>query len=215
MFMWTLRGNHRPMTGLQHDLWGRILKSQTPVRAYASLAGYEATLDRGRPRIVEVLWQLVHGTLFESCLPGSGWRVALLRLFGGQIAHGVVIKPGVRVKFPWRLSIGADSWIGEDVWIDNLAEVRIGANCCVSQGVYICTGNHDWGIPAFTLRAQPVSIEDEAWLAAFTLVAPGVTVGRGAVLLMGGAALADLAGGKIHAGNPAVAVKDRVPGPRP
>ena len=38
---------------------------------------------------------------------------------------------------PWRLSIGDYSWIGEDVWIDNLAMVKIGKNVCVSQGAYL------------------------------------------------------------------------------
>ena len=87
--------------------------------------------DRGRSRLIESCWRVVEGLLFNSWLPGSGWRVQLLRLFGASIGSGVVIKPHVRIKFPWKLSIGDYSWIGEEVWIDNLAEVSIGSNCCI------------------------------------------------------------------------------------
>src|SRR4051812_34477683 len=89
--------------------------------------------DRGRSRFIEALWLICGGLFVSSGLPGSRLRISILRLFGAHIARGVVIKPHVRVKFPWRLSIGAHSWIGEDVWIDNLAQVSIGAQCCISQ----------------------------------------------------------------------------------
>ncbi len=60
--------------------------------------------------------------------PFSGLKCSILRLFGAKIGKKVVIKPGVNVKYPWFLEIGDFSWIGEDVWIDNLGKVKIGAN---------------------------------------------------------------------------------------
>jgi putative colanic acid biosynthesis acetyltransferase WcaF len=117
-----------------------------------------------------------------SWIPGSFHRRVLLQIFGARVASGVVIKPGVRVKFPWRLSIGANSWVGESVWIDNLGEVGIGENCCLSQGAYICTGSHDWSREAFNLVVKRVSIEDGAWIAAKAVIGPGVTVGKFAVV---------------------------------
>jgi putative colanic acid biosynthesis acetyltransferase WcaF len=93
----------------------------------------------------------------------------------------VIIKPGVRVKYPWRLSIGDNSWLGEDCWIDNLAQVSIGANACISQGAYLCTGNHDWSDPAFGLVVKSIVVGDAAWIAAKALIAPGVSLGEGAV----------------------------------
>jgi len=91
-------------------------------------------------------------------LPFSSVRRFILRCFGAKVERGVVLKPGVRVKYPWRLSIGAHSWIGEDVWIDNLVEVRIGANACLSQGAYLCTGNHDWSDEFFGLQVLPIGL---------------------------------------------------------
>jgi putative colanic acid biosynthesis acetyltransferase WcaF len=136
----------------------------------------------------------------------------ILRVFGAHIGRRVLIKPGARVKFPWRLEIGDDSWIGEDAWIDNLALVQIGTNCCISQGVYICTGSHDWATPTFELVVKPVKIDSCAWLASRSVIGPGVTVGEGAVLSLGSIATSDLAPWVIYQGVPAKPVKQRCVG---
>lgn len=179
-------------------------------RPWPRLKGYTTPLfSRGAPTAVEALWILVQWLLVSSWLPGSAHRRLLLKLFGARIGRGVVVKPGVRVKFPWRLEVGDHSWIGEDVWIDNLAKVDIGANCCLSQGAYICTGSHDWSRPSFDLITKPVTICDGAWIAARAVVGPGVTVGDGAVLCLGSTATRDLAAWQVHLGVPASPVAER------
>lgn len=165
---------------------------------------------RGRPAVVEALWTVVQALFVSSWLPGSWHRRALLRAFGARIDAGVVLKPGIRVKFPWRLAIGANSWIGEQAWIDNLAPVSIGADCCVSQGAYLCTGSHDWSAPGFDLITRAITLEPGAWIAARATVGPGVTAGRGAVLGMASAATRDLEPWTVYAGVPAIAVRQRI-----
>ncbi|MFT4080541.1 putative colanic acid biosynthesis acetyltransferase [Rhodomicrobium sp.] len=164
---------------------------------------------RGRPALIEALWVVVAALFVSSWLPGYAHRRAVLRLFGARIGRGVAIKPGVRVKFPWKLEIGDHSWIGEDVWIDNLDEVTIGANCCLSQGAYLCTGSHDWTASRFDLLTRPIRIEDGAWVAARATVAPGVTVGQGAVLAIGSVAATDLEPWGVYLGVPAVRIRER------
>jgi putative colanic acid biosynthesis acetyltransferase WcaF len=174
------------------------------------LASYTVgDFDRGRSIFVELLWMVVQALLVSSWLPGTPHRRLILRTFGAKLGHGVVIKPGLRVKFPWRLRIGDHSWIGESVWIDNLADVEIGSNCCISQGVYLCTGSHDWKSREFGLIVKPIAIADMAWIAAKAIVGPGVVVGTGAVLSLGGAAFHDLEPWTIHQGVPAVAIRKR------
>ena len=141
--------------------------------------------QRGRPRWLEALWILVAGMTFSTWLPGSGWRCTLLRLFGAKVGRGVIIKPGVRIKFPWRLSVGDFSWLGENVWIDNLDQVTIGSHCCISQGAYFCTGSHRWDKETFDLVTRPIVIEDQCWVAAMVHLAPGVIVRKNTVLGMG------------------------------
>lgn len=154
--------------------------------------------QRGRPLWVEALWVGVAGLSFSSWIPGSAWRRTLLRVFGAQVGAGVVIKPRVRVKFPWKLRIGEYSWIGESVWIDNLDQVSIGAHCCISQGVYFCTGNHRYDRQTFDLVTASIVVEDQCWVAAMVRLAPGTRVRAGAVLAMGLQASGEYETNTIH-----------------
>lgn len=165
----------------------------------------------GRSILVRALWFFL-GEPFVRCsfMPSSTIRSWLLRLFGAQIGHGAVLKPGVRVKYPWRLSLGNNSWIGEDCWLDNLEQISIGSNVCVSQGAYLCTGNHDWSDPAFGLMVKPITLRDGAWVGAKCCVGPGVELGECAVAAAGSVVTKSIPGYEIHVGNPARFVRHRV-----
>jgi putative colanic acid biosynthesis acetyltransferase WcaF len=141
--------------------------------------------DRGRAAVTELLWIVVRCIAFSPANPFNKLRILALKCFGAEIANGVVVKPGVKVKFPWRLKIGENSWIGEDVWIDNLDVVSVGANSCISQGAYLCTGNHDWKREGFDLKTAPISIGREVWIAAKAVLGPGVSVGDNSIVTMG------------------------------
>jgi len=165
----------------------------------------------GRPLVVQCLWFFLGLPLLRSsCIPSYALRRGLLRLFGARIGNGVVIKPGVRVKYPWLLEVGDYTWIGEDAWIDNLAHVRLGSNVCISQGAYLCTGNHDWSDSSFGLIVRPIVVRDGAWLGAKVVVGPGVEVAECAVASAGSVVTRNLEASTIYAGNPAVAVKARL-----
>lgn len=175
-----------------------------------SLGNYSpGNFSRGRSLLIEIAWLLIQALFVASWIPGSRHRAGILRVFGAAIGTGVILKPRLRVKFPWRLAIGNNSWVGENVWIDNLGEVIIGNDCCISQGVYICTGSHDWSRPTFDLLVGNIKIESGAWLAARSIVGPGVHIGEGAVLALGAVATTDIAEWTINAGSPAAFVKRR------
>ncbi len=165
----------------------------------------------GRPFLVRALWLFIGLPLFRcSLLPSSRLRVFLLRLFGATVGNGVVIHSEVVVKYPWHLRVGDHCWIGERAWIDCLTTVQLASNVCVSQGVYLCTGNHDWGDPAFGLRVQPIHLMDESWAGAQSVLLPGSGLGRGAVLAAGGVLAGNVPEYQIFQGNPARYVKERV-----
>ncbi len=165
----------------------------------------------GRSAVVRLLW-LFCSVLFVQCSwnPLSSVRVVLLRLFGSKIGKGVVIKPGVQVKYPWYLSIGDHCWIGEHVWIDNLTQVTIGSNVCLSQGAYLLTGNHDYKKSTFDLMVKPIVLEEGVWIGAKAIVCPGVICRSHAVVTAGSVARNELQPYTINSGNPAVFIKERV-----
>lgn len=155
--------------------------------------------DRGASRAKEAAWLLVSGLLIESWLPGSRWRCWLLRCFGARIGSGVTVKPHIRVKFPWRLVIDDDVWIGEAVWIDNLGEVNIDHDVCISQGAYLCTGSHDWSSTSFNLIVRPIEIASHAWIGAMARLGPGTRVGESTVVAMGTTVSGELEPNMIYA----------------
>jgi putative colanic acid biosynthesis acetyltransferase WcaF len=165
----------------------------------------------GRGFVIRALWFVVNALVLRNHLnPSSSLKVVALRMFGARIGSGVVVKPGVNVKYPWNLEIADHSWVGEDAWLDSLAPIRLGRSVCISQGAYLCTGNHDWTSPGFDLVARPIAIEDASWIAARAVVGPGVTVHEGAVLGAASLASGDLEAWTVYAGVPAVAVRRRV-----
>lgn len=165
----------------------------------------------GRSVLQRAAWFFMGQPLLRaSWIPSSSLRVSLLRLFGARIGRGVVIKPSVSVKYPWHLSVGDQCWIGERAWIDNLTSVSIESNVCISQGAYLCTGNHDWSDPAFGLRIAPIHLSEGSWAGARCILAPGVRLGRCAVASAGAVITGDVPDFAIYAGNPARFVKRRV-----
>src|SRR6516162_6346266 len=122
-------------------------------------------LDRGRPIWFVAFWYMVKCLLFLSHWPfPSRLKCVLLRSFGARIGKGVLIKPRVNIHFPWKLTVGDFTWIGEEVFILNFEPVCIGAHCCISQRAFLCTGNHDYRQEHMPYRNAPITIEDGAWI---------------------------------------------------
>ncbi|GAB5539356.1 MAG: putative colanic acid biosynthesis acetyltransferase [Salibacteraceae bacterium] len=160
--------------------------------------------------MVRLLWYMTNTLFFQSraLLPYS-WKAAMLVAFGAKVGKNVVIKPGVNIKYPWKLSIGENSWIGENVWIDCLDRVEIGSNVCVSQGALLLSGNHDYTQSTFDLMLKPIVLEDGAWVGAKSIVTQGVVMRSHAVLAAGSLASGELKANGIYRGNPAVFYKER------
>lgn len=175
------------------------------------LSGYTiGSFSTGAGVLKRTLWYYVNLLFFISpVLPISSLKVALLRIFGAKIGRGVVIKPAVNIKYPWKLSIGDFSWIGEKAWIDNLDQVSIGSNCCISQGAMLLCGNHNFKKAGFDLITKPIVLEDGAWIGAHSVVCPGVICKSHSVLAVNSVATADMEPYFIYQGNPAVKTKER------
>lgn len=165
----------------------------------------------GASKLKQAAWYFVNILFFINPLnPLSGLKRSLLRLFGARIGVGVVLKPGINIKYPWKLVVGDYSWIGEKVWIDNLAPVTIGKSVCLSQQAMLLTGNHDYSKTSFDLIVKGIILEDGVWIGARALVCPGVVCQSHAVLAAGSTATGELLPYQIYQGNPACSIRERI-----
>ncbi|SPP97725.1 WcaF family extracellular polysaccharide biosynthesis acetyltransferase [Bradyrhizobium vignae] len=159
---------------------------------------------RGRSGVTVLLWQMVQQTLFAwSPQPAYGWRRWLLRLFGAEVGTGVLVRPTARVTYPWKVKLGDHCWIGDNAELYSLGSITVGNCAVVSQRSYICAATHDHKNITFPLVAKPVVIEREAWIAADCFVAPGVTIGAGAIVGARSTVLRSVTQATIVAGHPA------------
>jgi len=160
--------------------------------------------DRGASVFKEVLWRLCQGLFFQPLwhMP-SGFRVFVLRCFGAKIGQRVVVRAGVNISFPWRLELGNDVWLGEEVMILTLAPVKIGSNVCISQRAYLCTGSHDHTAVTFDLKAASIEVGSGTWVAAMAFIGPGVKLGSDVQIGAGAVVLQDIPDGALAVGVPA------------
>jgi len=182
-------------------------RAPAPVIPLALAPGERATWDRRRLWIY--LWSVAE-LLFVSnpWQPSSRLRTAVLRAFGAEIGTGVLFRPRTRVRFPWKLHIGDDSWIGEGVWFHNQDHVYVGHDVVISQETLLTTGSHavrrDMG-----LVTRPIRIEPGAWIAVRCVVLGGATVGRSAVVGAGSVVRGSIPPGTVVTDDPRLPEKPR------
>jgi putative colanic acid biosynthesis acetyltransferase WcaF len=158
-----------------------------------------------------VLWLCLSNIFFLSNIPYPNFiKIFILRTFGAKIGKVAIIKPWVRIKFPWNLTLGDHVWLGENSWIDNISPVTLGNHVCISQEAFLLTGNHDYKKIDFPLITKSIVIEDGAWIGAKSIVMGGVLVQTHAVLSVASVATKNLDAYSIYQGNPAVKIKERI-----
>lgn len=177
-----------------------------PIDLYKAGTG---NFKRRRSRYLEALWTLVEFFLvFNPLQLSSRVRATVLRIFGARIGENVILRPRLRVKFPWNLEVGDNCWIGEGVWIHNQGCVTIEENAVVSQEAFITTGSHDI-YKSMDLVIKPVFIRRGAWITTRCLVLHGVEVGQNAIVTPGSVVNRSLPPGGIYGGNPAQFIRER------
>lgn len=163
---------------------------------------------RGRSALIVQLWWLIEATLFRPSPQAMyKWRAFILRLFGAKVGRNVIIRPSVKITYPWKVCIGDNSWIGDDVNLYSLGEITIGKNTIISQKSYLCTGGHDYTTCTFDIYAKPIIIGDSVWVATDVFISPGTTVCDRVVIGARSSVFKSLQPDSLYLGNPAVFVK--------
>lgn len=181
--VWTGVGNshgHMGTEPLENGLSEVRAEGAGPRRRLAAFTG--SGYDKGRPLAVCAIWVLLIEPLQRTVWCPARLRAAILRLFGARIGPGVLIRHDVHIHWPWKLSIGPNSWVGVGTRLLNLEDIFIGSNVCISQDTLLCTGSHHADDPAFEFDNAPIRIEDGAWVATRATVLRGVTIGKGALV---------------------------------
>lgn len=164
---------------------------------------HQSGFERGRSGWFILLWWLVQAIAFPLSIHNMDeFRCQILRLFGAKIGKGVKIRPTARFTYPWKVSIGDYSWIGDDVVIYSLDEIAIGSHCVISQKSYLCTGSHNLKDVAFSLITAPINMGNGAWIATDCFVAPGVKIGANAVIGARSSVFSDIPQQQVAWGSP-------------
>lgn len=163
----------------------------------------QSWFDRGRSGWLILVWWFVQAIAFPLTLHNAhGIRCALLRLFGAKLGKDVRIRPTARFTYPWKVEIGDYTWIGDDVVIYSLDQIKIGSHCVISQECYLCTGSHDFNDPAFGLKTAPIVIGNGVWVATDCFIAQGVVIGANTVIGARSSVLKSIPENYLAWGNP-------------
>jgi putative colanic acid biosynthesis acetyltransferase WcaF len=164
----------------------------------------------GRQKLGRFAWYAVQATLFRPSPHNAyAWRRWLLRLFGATLARNVRIRRTVRIEVPWHLTIGQGTSVGDFAILYSLGPITLGKNVTISQYAHLCAGTHDATTRAMTLIRAPITVGDDAWIAADAFVGPNVNIGDRTILGARASAFADLPPDIVAGGNPAKMIKPR------
>jgi putative colanic acid biosynthesis acetyltransferase WcaF len=179
---------------------------------YQDLSRFGGTA-RGREAWRAQLWWLFE-TLFVLPTPQYmfGWRRLALILFGAKIGNRVLIRPGVKVTYPWNLTIGDYVWIGDDTVLYSVAEISIESHSVVSQEAYLCAGHARLPGRFVPIRQCSNKHRRECWIGARAFIGPGVEIGHASVIGAGSIVTKSVDAETIVAGNPAKLVGRRTTG---
>lgn len=154
--------------------------SNPPIIKLANAPG--AGISWGKSKFTVFLWNIA-----ERLFVTNSWQISsvirrkVLSAFGAKIGKNVILRPRIRVQFPWKLAIGDDSWIGDGVWIHNQDFVTIGHDVVISQDCFITTGSHahrkDMG-----LITKPIIIESGVWVTSRCMLLGGTHIGESTLI---------------------------------
>ena len=141
------------------------------------------------------------GLTFESNVTiGKFASIRPSNQYGGNIGEGM--------KVGENSNIGPYSYIGCSGYID------IGKNVMISPRVSLYAENHNFEQTDIPMKEQGVTkefitIEDDCWIAANSMILAGVTVHKGSIVAAGSVVTKDVPAYSIVAGNPAKVIKKK------
>jgi putative colanic acid biosynthesis acetyltransferase WcaF len=161
-------------------------------------------------RIGRLVWGITSIIFFRySPKPFFSWRSFLLRSFGAKTGNRIHIYPGVKIWAPWNLVLGDECGVANGAILYSQGKITIGKRAVISQGAHLVAGTHDFTKSGFPVVTKPISVGDNAWVAAEAFIHPGVNIGQGCVVGARAVVTQDMPEWMICAGHPCIPIKER------
>lgn len=142
-------------------------------------------------------------------------RDVLQRLLG-SVGEEVWIETPFFCDYGAHVHIGPTTFVNTNCVFLDSAEIRIGANGLIAPGVQLLTATHPLraaerivpreervgGRSPYRTHARPITIGDDVWIGAGTIVFPGVTIGDGVTIGAGSLVTTDIPSHVLAYGQP-------------
>ena len=133
------------------------------------------------------------------------YRKKLLQKLFGKTYKNLYIEPPFHCDYGYNIFVGEKFYANFDCIILDVCKVKIGNNAFLGPRVCICSAAHP--IDADTRNAmleyaKPVTIGDNVWIGANSVINPGTTIGNNVVIGSGSVITKNIADNVIAAGNP-------------
>lgn len=132
-------------------------------------------------------------------------RKVILKELLGNYTDLTFIEPSFRCDYGFNIFMQGLTFINYNCVILDTSPVNIGANTFIAPGVCIACSGHSidseqraGGIST----SGPITIEDDVWIGANSVICGGITIGKGSVIGAGSVVNKDIPSGVIAAGNP-------------
>jgi len=132
------------------------------------------------------------------------YRIAGMKIGGGSSLH-----MGIRLYNPKNISIGTDTIVGENSILDGRSILSIGNHVDIASEVMIYNSEHNIRSPLFESVSGKVMIEDYVFIGPRSIILPGVTIGRGAVIAAGAVVTKNVQSFSVVGGVPAKEIGKR------
>lgn len=132
-------------------------------------------------------------------------RLELLKEILGTAGKNIFIEPPFHMAYGTNVHVGDNFYANFNLVIVDDIEVYIGDNVMIAPNVTISPTGHPVDPETRTTGKQfsiPVTIEDNVWIGASSVILPGVKIGRNSVIGAGSVVTKDVPENVVAVGNP-------------
>ena len=142
-------------------------------------------------------------------VPSHIFRKFFYKLAGMKIGKGSAFHIKATFFQPKNITIGEDTIVGNNVFLDGRDKITIGDHVDIASCVMIYNSEHDLESEDFRAIEEPVVIEDYVFIGPRVVILPGVRIGKGAVVAAGAVVTKNVEEKTIVGGVPANEIGER------